>query len=97
MMNSTTLYVLAAIILTAFFSRAGWEVYTLFRAPDEQRIRVQAQRLLLRFCKRPTKERYEEAWTFIADNDVMLGDLDWPLVQRFTRMAVTYGNSQKPA
>ncbi len=56
---------------------------------EEQRNRVEAQRLMLRFCNNPTKRTYDAAWDFIYSKDVVFGDLHWPLVQRFTRTAVT--------
>jgi hypothetical protein len=43
---------------------------------------------MLRFCKNPTRSNWENAWSFITDNEVKLGELDWPLVERFTKTAV---------
>lgn len=65
------------------------QLYVALTTTHEQRIRVETQRRMLRFCKNPTKRNYVSTWNFITDNDIMLGDLDWPLVQRFSRTAVT--------
>lgn len=65
------------------------QLYVAMTTTHEQRVNVEAQRRMLRFCKNPTRKNYVSAWDFISDNDVMLGNLDWPLVQRFSRTAVT--------
>lgn len=60
----------------------------------DKRIEIKAQRLMLRFCKDPTRRNWEATWDFINDNEVMLGGLDWPLVERFTKTAVTINFTQ---
>lgn len=83
------LIILSLICLAAFCGRQAYHVAQATRMTLEQRNRVEAQRLMLRFCNAPSKQTYDTAWNFILANDVMLGNLDWPLVQRFTRTAVT--------
>ena len=41
---------------------------------------------MLRFCQKPMQRHYEDAWNFISDHEVAFADLDWDLVQRFSRM-----------
>lgn len=64
------------------------QLHIAMTTTHEQRVNEEAQRRMLRFCKNPTKRNYISAWNFIGDEGVMLGDLDWPLVQRFSSMAV---------
>lgn len=83
------LVIISLLCLAAFCARQAHHAMWATRLTDEQRHRVEAQKLMLRFCNTPTKRNYDIAWDFISDNEVMLGDLDWPLVQRFTRTSVT--------
>ena len=90
--DPTTFWLLVLISLlcfAAFCAKQAHRAMRTTRLTDEQRHRVEAQKLMLRFCNTPTKRNYDTAWDFISDNEVMLGDLDWPLVQRFTRTSVT--------
>lgn len=81
------LWYLAAVCTALFIVWGLREIIELMvHDPKRQRLNVEAQRLMLAFCKDPTRERYENAWDFIMENEVMLCELDWPLVQRFTRM-----------
>lgn len=84
------LYLLIVIGFTVFavgFAR----VYRGFTQTQEQRLQVEAQRLMLSFCERPSRARYDAAWGFIEDNRIKLGELDWPLVQRFARTTTLAG------
>lgn len=83
------LVIISLLCFAAFCARQAYHAMRAARMTLEQRNRVEAQKLMLRFCNTPTKRNYDMAWDFISANDVMLGDLDWPLVQRFTRTAVT--------
>ena len=83
------LVVISLLCFAAFCARQAYHAMRTSRMTEEQRHRVEAQRLMLRFCNTPTKRNYDMAWDYISANDVMLGELDWPLVQRFTRTAVT--------
>ena len=67
---------------------AGRGLYKVLRHTREKRIALEAQRHMLRFCKTPTRHNWAAAWDFLTDNEVTLGDLDWPLVERFTKTAV---------
>jgi len=87
-LDPENLYVLIGICILLFFGWAVRELYVSLTTTHEQRVRVEAQRRILRFCKNPTRRNYISAWNFIDDEHVRLGDLDWPLVQRFSRMAV---------
>ena len=83
------LVIISLLCFAAFCARQAHHAMQATRMTEEQRNRVQAQKLMLRFCNTPTKRNYDMAWDFISENEVMLGDLDWPLVQRFTRTSVT--------
>ena len=87
-LDPNILYALIGICVLLFFGWTCRELYVAMTTTHEQRVRVEAQRRILHFCKNPTKANYQSAWQFIHDEDVRLGDLDWPLVQRFSRMAV---------
>lgn len=76
-----TLLVVALILV-------GRLAYEAFRHTKEKRIALEAQRHMLRFCKNPTRRNWVLAWDFITDNEITLGNLDWPLVERFTKTAV---------
>jgi len=79
---------LVAIPLAVFLLLNIQKAYELFHHTREKRIALEAQRHMLRFCKNPTRRNWKNAWDFITDNEVTLGDLDWPLVERFTKTAV---------
>lgn len=83
------LVIISLLCLAAFCARQAYHAMRTSRMTEEQRHRVEAQRLMLRFCNTPTKRNYDMAWDYISTHNVMLGELDWPLVQRFTRTAVT--------
>lgn len=90
--DPTTFWLLVIIGLIGLFVCCAKQAHHAMRSTrltDEQRHRVEAQKLMLRFCNTPTKRNYDMAWDFISDHEVMLGELDWPLVQRFTRTSVT--------
>jgi len=92
LLDPTTFWLLVIVSLLCLASYCARQAYHAMRATrmtEEQRNRVDAQKLMLRFCTSPTKRNYDMAWDFISDNEVMLGDMDWALVQRFTRTAVT--------
>lgn len=76
-----TFLVIASILV-------GRHVYESLRYTKEKRVALEAQRHMLRFCKNPTRRNWTNAWDFITDNDITLGSLDWPLVERFTKTAV---------
>lgn len=91
-MNSndpSTFWLLAIISATSLVAFLGRDVYRSLRYTKQQRLGIEAQRLMLRFCKHSTRANWAEAWDFISENGVMLSELDWPLVQRFTRTAVS--------
>lgn len=73
-----------AVIFIIYASR---ELYTAFTLTHEQQVKVEAQRLMLRFCKNPTQKRFEAVWCFIEDNDVWVSELDQGLVKRFNSTA----------
>jgi len=77
----TTLLIISALLVAR-------QAYELLRYTKEKRIALEAQRHMLRFCKNPTRRNWSNAWDFITDNEIRLGDLDWPLVERFTKTAV---------
>ena len=77
----TTLLIISALLVAR-------QAYELLRHTKEKRIALEAQRHMLRFCKNPTRRNWSNAWDFITDNEVRLGELDWPLVERFTKTAV---------
>lgn len=77
----TTLLIISALLVAR-------KAYELLRYTKEKRIALEAQRHMLRFCKNPTRRNWSNAWDFITDNEIRLGDLDWPLVERFTKTAV---------
>lgn len=79
---------LVAIPLSVFFLLNVQKAYELFHHTKEKRIALEAQRHMLRFCKNPTRRNWSAAWDFITDNEIKLGELDWPLVERFTKTAV---------
>jgi len=87
-MTSNPYLISYGIVAALFLLYTLWEFYVAMTTTHEYRVKVEAQRRILRFCKNPTKRNYYDAWQFIHDEDVMLTDLDWPLVQRFSRMAV---------
>jgi len=76
-----TFLVIASILV-------GRHAYESLRYTKGKRIALEAQRHMLRFCKNPTRRNWVNAWDFLVDNDVMLCELDWPLVERFTKTAV---------
>jgi hypothetical protein len=80
------LVIISTALLIAFLVR---EAYLSLRYTKQQRLDIEAQRLMLRFCKNPTRANWADAWDYISENEVMLAELDWPLVQRFTRTAVS--------
>lgn len=79
---------LVATLLIISTLLVGRRVYELFCHTKEKRIALEAQRHMLRFCKNPTRRNWVNAWDFITDNEITLGNLDWPLVERFTKTAV---------
>ena len=86
-MNPYIFWPLVGIVtlLVAFYARLA---YLSFRYTKRQLLHIEARRLMLRFCKSPTRANWADAWDYISENEVMLFDLDWDLVQRFTRTAV---------
>jgi len=82
----TTVRLLITSALLILFCWGSWEVYLSVTTTHEQRVRIEAQRRMLRFCKNPTQRNYTTAWDFIDDNEVAFADLDWNIVQRFSRM-----------
>jgi hypothetical protein len=82
------LWLLVGICIFLLLVFAARYAYTALTTTHEQRIRVEAQRRMLRFCKNPTRLNYRSAWDYIDDENVRLAELDWPLVQRFSRTAV---------
>jgi len=80
------LVIISAFLILLF---RGREVYQFMRFTEQQRKHNEASRIMLRFCKNPTRANWEDAWSFIHCNEVLLSELDWPLVQRFTRTAVS--------
>lgn len=80
---------LVVTLLILLILLVGRRTFELFRYTKEKRITLEAQRHMLRFCKNPTRRNWENAWDFITDHKVMLCELDWPLVERFTKTAVT--------
>jgi hypothetical protein len=87
-MTDTAWIAVATLIIALWFILAGRLLYEALRYTKEKRIALEAQRHMLRFCKNPTRSNWENAWSFITDNEVKLGELDWPLVERFTKTAV---------
>jgi hypothetical protein len=87
MTNSHWLALSATFLIISALLVGRW-VYEMFRYTKEKRIALEAQRHMLRFCKNPTRKNWENAWSFITENEVKLGELDWPLVERFTKTAV---------
>ena len=87
MTNSHWLALVATLLLISLLLVAR-KAYELLRYTKEKRIALEAQRHMLRFCKNPTRRNWSNAWDFITDNEVRLGELDWPLVERFTKTAV---------
>lgn len=73
-----------AVIFIIYASR---KLYTVFTMTHEQQVKVEAQRLMLRFCKNPTQKRFEAAWCYIEENDVWVSELDQKLVKRFNSTA----------
>lgn len=82
---------LAVIGLTSLFTGAIRWAYNISTKTHQQRLNLEAQRLMLRFCKHPTQQNFNTAWAFIADSSVWVSDLDQPLVRRFMSMAATRG------
>jgi hypothetical protein len=87
MTDSHCLTLIAVPLIIASILLGRW-AYEALRYTKEKRIALEAQRHMLRFCKNPTRHNWENAWDFITDNEVKLGGLDWPLVERFTKTAV---------
>lgn len=87
MTNSHWLALVTALLIISALLVAR-KAYELFHHTKEKRIALEAQRHMLRFCKNPTRRNWSNAWDFITDNEVALGELDWPLVERFTKTAV---------
>lgn len=83
------LVIISLLCLAAYCARQAHHAMRATRMTEDQRNRVEAQKLMLRFCTNPTKRNYDMAWDFIYGNEIVFGDLHWPLVQRFTRTAVT--------
>ncbi len=82
------LVIISAVSLAVFL---GWQVWHVSGYTKQQRLNLEAQRLMLRFCKHPTQQNFNMAWAFIADNSVWVSDLDQPLVRRFMSMAAMRG------
>lgn len=80
------LWLLITSALLTLFCWGSWEVWRACTTTHEQRVRIEAQRRMLRFCQKPMQRHYEDAWNFISDHEVAFADLDWDLVQRFSRM-----------
>ena len=80
--DPNTFWLLLGISI-AVLSVISWRVYRWQSMTAEMRLRVEAQRLILRFCKRPTQDNFDAAWEFIDKHDIQLTDLNWDLVQRF--------------
>ena len=87
MTNSHWLALVATLLLISLLLVAR-KAYELLRYTKEKRIALEAQRHMLRFCKNPTRRNWSNAWDFITDNEIALSNLDWPLVERFTKTAV---------
>ena len=79
----------ALTIIVLWFLLLGGQAYEMFRYTKDKRIALEAQRRMLRFCKNPTRRNWDAAWDHITDHNVMLNELDWPLVERFTKTAVS--------
>lgn len=75
--------ILSIAVLT--FAFIFWRVWRWQSMTQAERIRVEASRLILSYCKKPTPARFDAAWDFIEQHDVMLTELDWELVNRFAR------------
>ena len=87
------LYLLIAIAAVSVFAILCRGVFLRCQLTREQRLKVEAERLMLRFCKNPTQANQDAAWDFIHANHIMFAELDWPLVQRFSRTSVISGLS----
>lgn len=87
MTNSSWLAIVATLLLISLLLVAR-KAYELLCYTKEKRIALEAQRHMLRFCKNPTRRNWSNAWDFITDNEITLSNLDWPLVERFTKTAV---------
>jgi len=72
---------IAVSVLAVWVFRFYREVHLLMHE-------VKAERLMLRFCKRPNHQNYAAVWAFLKSHEVRLMDLDWPLVERFNRSAL---------
>lgn len=83
----TTLWPAVAACAVIFIIYASRELYTAFTQTHEQQVKVEAQRLMLRFCKNPTQKRFEAAWRYIEENDVWVSELDQGIVKRFNSIA----------
>ena len=81
-------WIAVATLLTFGLILVARKAYELLRYTKEKRIALEAQRHMLRFCKNPTRRNWSNAWDFITDNEIALSNLDWPLVERFTKTAV---------
>lgn len=88
-MTPNSWLILVAFLLILSLALVGRRAYELFCCSKDKRIRLESQRHMLRFCKHPTRQNWKNAWDFLVDNDVMLCELDWPLVERFTKTAVS--------
>jgi hypothetical protein len=84
--HHTAFWLLITSALLLLFSWGSWEVYLSVTTTHEQRVCLEAQRRMLRFCKNPTQRNYTAAWNFIDDNEVAFANLDWNIVNRFSRM-----------
>ena len=87
--DPNTFWLLLGISI-AVLSVISWRVYRWQSMTAEMRLRVEAQRLILRFCKRPTQANFDAAWELIDQHDIRLTDLDWDLVNRFARTSIVY-------
>jgi hypothetical protein len=84
-----TIIVITTIVITflAFwFVFVVRQIYAVFITTKEKRVALEAQRHMLRFCQNPTQRNWQTAWTFITKNQISLNDLEWHLVERFTKM-----------
>lgn len=95
LMNPYLFWPLVGIVtlLVAFFARLA---YLSLRYTKRQLLSIEARRLMLRFCKNPTRDNWSAAWDYIGENEILLFELDWELVRRFTRTAVNVNFSPEP-
>lgn len=78
---------LAVLAVTGLIIYAARSLYNALTQTHAQRLRTEAHRLMLRFCKNPTPGNFTAVWSFIDDNDVWVSELDQPLVRRFRSMS----------